>query len=159
VRNVYYGLVSLRSGKVSARAGTFISADDILSEATKRAREAYPDTADESAVKIASTSVKYSLLKATPTKPVVFDWGDVLNLKRNSGPYIIYSYRRLLGILKKVRGAPCKPLRRRQPVESAPRDSACQASLQVPLSCARRRHIAQSVATGRLRIQACRAGK
>ncbi|MAG50409.1 hypothetical protein CL621_02075 [archaeon] len=46
-------------------------------------------------------ALKYSILKVSPDKNVLFDWEKALNFEGDSGPYIQYAYARASSILRK----------------------------------------------------------
>jgi len=54
------------------------------------------------AEKVASSSIKYYILRIDPKKAVVFDVKKAVNLNENTGPFLQYSYARALNIIKKA---------------------------------------------------------
>ncbi|MFP3985544.1 MAG: arginine--tRNA ligase [Candidatus Bathyarchaeia archaeon] len=112
-----YNLVTLPGYKMSSRRGRYITLDEVVDEAIKRAREEVekrsPHLTEEQKLRISEIvgvgALKYALAEVDPTKPVIFTWDRVINFERNSAPYIQYSYARSRSILKKARKKPKKP--------------------------------------------------
>lgn len=107
---VHFEFVSLPEGSMSTRAGKFVSADDLISEVTKRALDevtARRPELDETtrraiAQSVALAAIRYDIVKVSPEKSTVFDWNEALNFERQSGPYIQYAHARACSILKKA---------------------------------------------------------
>jgi len=112
-----YNLVSLPGHKMSSRTGRYITFDEVMDEAVKRAYEEVskrsPQLPEEEKHKIADFvgmgAVRYALVEVDPSKPVVFTWDRVLNFETNSAPYIQYSHARACSILRKAAREPEKP--------------------------------------------------
>lgn len=104
--------VRLPSEKFAGRRGTWIgfSVDDVLDESVSRAREEVkkrnPEAKEKfvkkAAEKVGVGAVRYSLIRSSPEKEVVFQWEEALNFERNSGPAIQYSHARASSILRKA---------------------------------------------------------
>lgn len=105
-----YGLVKFPGFKMSSRRGRYITLDHLLDESEARAymevSKISPQLSEDERRRIAESvgisAVKYSLISVEPSKDVVFDWDRVLDFKRNSAPFILYSYARAHGITSKV---------------------------------------------------------
>ena len=112
-----YSLVSLPGYKMSSRTGRYITFDEVMDEAIKRAYEEVskrsPQLSEEEKQKIANFvgmgAVRYALVEVDPSKPVMFTWDRVLNFDTNSAPYIQYSHARACSILRKAQRKPEKP--------------------------------------------------
>ncbi|MCS7124040.1 MAG: arginine--tRNA ligase [Candidatus Bathyarchaeota archaeon] len=112
-----YNLVTLPGYKMSSRRGRYITLDEVLDEATRRAYEEVskrsPQLSDEGKRKVAEIvgigAVRYALVEVDPAKPVEFNWDRVLNFEKNSAPYIQYSHARACSILRKAARKPEKP--------------------------------------------------
>jgi len=112
-----YNLVSLPGYKMSSRRGRYITLDETIEEAVKRAYEEVskrsPSLSEEDKEKISNLvgmgAVKYALIEVDPSKPVVFTWDRVLDFEKNSAPYIQYSHARAGSILRKAERKPEKP--------------------------------------------------
>ncbi len=112
---VYYAYVSLRDGKMSTRNGNVVLLDDFLRQAQElallRCKAANPDMNDKDihdiAGQVANAAVRFSLLRASPTKSIVFDLDEALRFEGATGPYLQYTAVRLRSIL--LRGQGLKP--------------------------------------------------
>jgi len=105
-----YNLVSLPGYKMASRRGRYITLDEVMDEAVKRAYEEVskrsPNLSEEEKQKIAEFvgigAVRYALVEVDSSKPVEFTWDRVLNFEKNSAPYIQYSHARACSILRKA---------------------------------------------------------
>lgn len=112
-----YNLVTLSGYRMSSRRGHYITFDEVMDEAVKRAHEEVskrsPNLSEDEKQKISDLvgigAVKYALVEVDSTKPVVFTWDRVLNFEKNSAPYIQYSYARACSILRKASTPSEKP--------------------------------------------------
>jgi arginyl-tRNA synthetase len=99
---------------MSSRRGRYITLDETVDEAVKRALEEVekrsPQLSIEEKMKISELvgvgAIKYALVQVDPTKPVVFTWDRVLDFEKNSAPYIQYSHARAGSILRKAQREP-----------------------------------------------------
>lgn len=109
--------VRLPTGKMSSRTGENILYSDFIEEVTKYAskliKKKFPKISkkelEERALKISIASIKYSMLKQTPSKVIIFKKEDALNFEGDTGPYIQYSYARASSILKKIKSKKDSP--------------------------------------------------
>jgi arginyl-tRNA synthetase len=112
-----YNLVTLPGYKMSSRRGHYITFDEVMNEAVRRAYEEVskrsPQLSEDEKQKIAEFvgigAVRYALIEVDMTKPVVFTWDRVLNFEKNSAPYIQYTHARAYSILRKAERKPEKP--------------------------------------------------
>lgn len=112
-----YNMVSLPGYRMSSRRGRYITFDEVMDEAVKRAYEEVskrsPHLSEEERHRISNIvgigAVKYALVEVDPMKPVVFTWDRVLNFEKNSAPYIQYSHARACSILRKASRKPKNP--------------------------------------------------
>jgi arginyl-tRNA synthetase len=112
-----YNLVSLPGYKMSSRRGHYITFDEVMDEAVKRAYEEVskrsPQLSETEKQTIANFvgigAVRYALVEVDTSKPVVFTWDRVLNFEKNSAPYIQYTHARACSILRKADNKPRKP--------------------------------------------------
>jgi arginyl-tRNA synthetase len=113
-----YNLVTLPGYKMSSRRGRYITFDEVMDEAVKRAYEEVskrsPQLSDNEKQEIANFvglgAVRYALVEVDVSKPVVFTWDRVLNFEKNSAPYIQYTHARACSILKKAAKKTGKPV-------------------------------------------------
>lgn len=94
--------------------GSAIELNDFLDEAFERALSAYhaqvskrPEGLDENEVasKVAKSAILFSTLNRTNIKDVQFSWDDALSFQGDSGPYLLYAYARINGIVEKAKAA------------------------------------------------------
>lgn len=109
--HVKFGMVFGEDGKkLATREGKVIPLQEVIDKLTVLAlytvKEKNPDLDDEESKKIAKTislgALKYNDLKQHPYSDITFDWDAMLDLGGNSGPYLQYTYARLINILKKA---------------------------------------------------------
>lgn len=106
-----YGHVVLPEGAFSGREGTWVgyTADEFIAEAKRKAEEKITkemggEEKRRIAEKVGIAAIKFSVLRVSPEKKIVFDWDKALSLEGDSGPYLQYAYVRTLGILRKWGG-------------------------------------------------------
>lgn len=108
LEHISYGMVRLKTGKMSTREGTVIKLEDLLNESIQRVQkiieEKNPDLEDkeEIAKKIGIGAVIFNNLATGRIKDQVFDWDEVLNFQGETGPYIQYTYVRTKSVLEKA---------------------------------------------------------
>lgn len=114
-----YGFVYLKGkGKMSSREGTVVSADWLIEEAVKKAKEVILKSktarglgkkeVDYVAEMVGIGAIKYSLLKMARTTDLQFDLDESLSLEGNSGPYLQYTYARTQSVLRKFKAQSSK---------------------------------------------------
>ncbi len=103
---VHYSFVLLPDGKMSTRNGTVVLLEDFMKEATDRVNEILVrrngQKDDDKAHKIAYGAIKYSILKCSPEKNVLFDWNSAFNFSGDSSVFVQYNYARIQSILRKA---------------------------------------------------------
>ena len=105
--HVPFGMVRLRTGKMSTREGTLIKLEDLLNEAISRAKTIIEEKnenlegKDDIAKKVGIGAVIFNDLSNNIIKDEVFDWDIMLNFQGETGPYIQYMYVRTKSILDK----------------------------------------------------------
>ena len=108
LEHISYGMVRLKTGKMSTREGTVIKLEDLLNESIQRVQkiieEKNPNLEDkeEIAKKIGIGAVVFNNLSTGRIKDQVFDWDEVLNFQGETGPYIQYTYVRTKSVLEKA---------------------------------------------------------
>lgn len=101
-----YGMVRLKSGKMSSRAGTAISADDLIAEVKKKVHEIMSPQKDdpdylERLEKIAIGAIKFTMLKYGALSDISFDIESSISTEGDSGPYIQYVHARTQSVIGK----------------------------------------------------------
>lgn len=103
---VHYSFVLLPDGKMSTRQGTVVLLADFMREITQKANEIIIEKRGASDLEKAKVvgygALKYSILKSSPEKNVLFDWGTALNFNGDSSLYAQYNYARIQSILNKT---------------------------------------------------------
>ncbi|MAH03428.1 arginine--tRNA ligase [Candidatus Pacearchaeota archaeon] len=110
-KHINYGMVRLPTGKMSSRTGENILYSDFMKEMIEYTRKQIKKKDDKiskhelekRALIISIAAVKYSMLKQSSGKNIIFQKEDVLNFEGNTGAYLLYSYARASSILRKVK--------------------------------------------------------
>ncbi|MEM3831890.1 MAG: arginine--tRNA ligase [Sulfolobales archaeon] len=100
-----YEMVNMPGTRMSGRRGRYVTLDQVLGEAVKRAESIMRSRGSQDphiAEKIAVSAVRYSLASVSPSKQIIFKLEEALDFERNSAPYILYSRARALSILNKI---------------------------------------------------------
>ncbi len=122
--DVIYSYVNLPTGKMSTRAGTGVDLDDLLDEATERAREAVESRMGDRirddnltgadieriAEQVGIGAVRYDIVSKQPSKPITFKWDDALDFEGQSAPYVQYAHARTCGIIDEATGVVAESL-------------------------------------------------
>ena len=110
--HIPYGLVSLKSGKISSRKGNVFFAEDLLRESINKTtsiiEEKNPDIPDkeEVAKQVGIGAIIFNDLYNQRIKDVIFDWNKLLNFDGETGPYVQYTYARASSVLRKIGEVP-----------------------------------------------------
>ncbi|MBD9001200.1 MAG: arginine--tRNA ligase [Coprococcus catus] len=110
--HIPYGLVSLKSGKISSRKGNVIFAEDLLRESINKTtsiiEEKNPDipNKEEVAKQVGIGAIIFNDLYNQRIKDVIFDWNKLLNFDGETGPYVQYTYARASSVLRKIGEVP-----------------------------------------------------
>jgi arginyl-tRNA synthetase len=108
-----YGMVDLPSGKMKSREGTVVDADDIMQEMADTAKEHTTELgkiegftkeqAHQLYQDLGLGALKYFLLKVDPKKRMLFDPKESIQFQGNTGPFIQYTYARIVSILRRAK--------------------------------------------------------
>ena len=106
---VFYEFITLPEGSMSTRRGVFISVDELVDEAIKRAlaeiKNRRTDLSEEEALKIATDigigAIRYFIVKLSPEKHIVFKWEEALSFERGCAS-IQYAHARACKLLEKA---------------------------------------------------------
>lgn len=114
-----YGMVDLPTGKMKSREGTVVDADDLIEEmvieAEKQTRELgkLEDATEQEARVLFETiglgALKFFLLKVDPTKRMLFDPNESIQLQGFTGPFIQYTHARIRAIVRKAHSMKIHP--------------------------------------------------
>lgn len=108
LEHIPFGMVRLKTGKMSTREGTIIKLEDILKESITRANQIieqkHPnlEEKEEVAKKVGIGAVIFNDLSNNRIKDEIFDWDIMLNFQGETGPYIQYMYVRTNSLLEKA---------------------------------------------------------
>jgi arginyl-tRNA synthetase len=109
-----YGLVILKTGKMSSRGGNVVSYHELkdkmmkktIDEVKKRNKDMDEKNVDKIAKQVAIGAMKYEMLSTGSSKDLVFDWEIALKLEGDTAPYLQYSTVRAKRILEKSKTKP-----------------------------------------------------
>ena len=110
--HVPFGMVLLKTGKMSTREGNIIKLEELLNESIQRAKDiikeknANLEDAEDVAKKVGIGAIIFNDLSSSRIKDEIFDWDLILNFNGETGPYIQYTYVRTQSILKNVYNIP-----------------------------------------------------
>lgn len=97
--HISHGMVRLPSGKMSSRTGQVITGEDLMDEAREAAAKLATDNLETDKVGLAA--IKYALLRSGIGHDVEFDFKESVSFSGNSGPYLQYTYARIVSVLRK----------------------------------------------------------
>lgn len=108
---IFYEFITLPEGSMSTRRGVFISVDELISEATQRARaeldkrrpELSEDEKEDIAKIIGVGAIRYYIARLSPEKHIVFKWDEALSFERGCAS-IQYAHARACKLLGKANG-------------------------------------------------------
>lgn len=106
--HVPFGMVHMKTGRMSTREGNIIKLEDLLKEAIARAKtiieEKNPnlENKEEVAKRVGVGAIIFNDLSNSRIKDEIFEWEQVLNFNGETGPYIQYMYVRTKSILEKT---------------------------------------------------------
>ena len=101
-----YEVVTLEGQAMSGRKGITLSIDEVIDEATKRARsvveEKNPElaTIEEVARQVGIGALRFGMLKSEAKRIIDFRWEQALSLQGDSAPYVQYAHARACSILR-----------------------------------------------------------
>lgn len=110
--HVPFGMVQLKTGKMSTREGNIIKLEDLLNEAISRVSKVIEEknsdleNKEEVAKKVGIGAVIFNDLYNSRIKDEIFDWDTMLNFNGETGPYLQYMYVRTNSVLEKVNKMP-----------------------------------------------------
>lgn len=104
---IHYSFVLLPDGKMSTRNGTVVLLEDFMREILEKTKQELAkrdngEVDEEKAKKIAYGAVKYTILKGSCEKNVIFDLEKSLSFDGDTSLYIQYNYARINSILQKA---------------------------------------------------------
>jgi arginyl-tRNA synthetase len=123
--HIGHGTVRLSTGKMSSRTGDVIRALDFISEVADAAAAKMDEggktaPSDELANAIALGAIKYATLRGSILQDSIFDKERALSFEGDSGPYLQYTYARIVSVLEKAKEAGVSPNTDHAPDEAYP---------------------------------------
>ncbi len=109
MRHISHGLLRPISGKMSSRKGNVIKGESFIAEIEGMVAEKMGDREMSESEKkktieeVAIGAIKYSILKQTVGRDIIFDPNKSLSFEGDSGPYLQYAYVRTESILRKAK--------------------------------------------------------
>lgn len=105
---IHYAHILLSGeGRMSTREGNLILLEDFIDESIKKASLELKKRKSKNIQKISNIigigAVKYSILKVSPEKAILFDWASALAFEGETSSYIQYAYVRASSILRKAK--------------------------------------------------------
>lgn len=97
-KHLSHGMLRLPTGKMSSRTGEVITTDSLFATIREKLGERGSD-------EIAVGAIKYSILRQSPGKDIIFDFDKSLSFEGDSGPYLQYTCVRAKSVLEKANGA------------------------------------------------------
>ncbi len=114
-RHISHGMMRFAEGKMSSRRGNVITGESLIADVEKLVEEKMKDRdltvaqKKEIMTDVAVGAIKYSILKQSPGKDIVFDFAKSLSFEGDSGPYIQYAHARINSVLRKAKEQGIKP--------------------------------------------------
>ncbi|MEO6892296.1 MAG: arginine--tRNA ligase [Ktedonobacteraceae bacterium] len=90
---------------LSGRKGLEIKADDLINAAVEKMKEAKPDLSDETAAILASSAIRYFMIRFGLQQTIALDMDEVLRPNGDTGVYLQYAYARANSILRRLEEA------------------------------------------------------
>lgn len=106
--HIAYGMIRLKTGKMSTREGTVIYINDLINEAIDKAKNIIAtknpnlEDIDKVAKQIGVGALIFNYLKTSKIKDIIFDLDETLRFDGETGPYVQYTYVRSKSILEKA---------------------------------------------------------
>ena len=104
-----HGMLKLPTGKMSSRTGDVTTGESLLNDMTEMALEKMKDRdiseaeRKQIAEQIAVSAIKYTILRQTAGRDIIFDAQKSLSFEGDSGPYLQYSCVRAKSVLEKAK--------------------------------------------------------
>lgn len=105
--HVYFGLVTLETGKLSTREGNVVLMEELLNEAVDKAKKIIEEknplleNKDLVARQVGIGSIIFNDLYNGRAKEVIFSWDRMLNFEGETAPYVQYAHARTNSLLVK----------------------------------------------------------
>lgn len=106
--HVPFGMILLKTGKMSTREGKVIKLEDLLNEAIEKSKEIIDkknpelENKEDVAKKVGVGAIIFNDLSNSRIKDEIFDWNIMLNFNGETGPYVQYTTVRAKSVLEKA---------------------------------------------------------
>jgi arginyl-tRNA synthetase len=106
--HISHGMLRLTTGKMGSRTGNVITGESMIDDMSEMAlekmkeREIPEEERKEIAQQIAVAAIKYTILRQTIGRDIIFDAQKSLSFEGDSGPYLQYSCVRAKSVLDKA---------------------------------------------------------
>lgn len=111
LKHIGFGMVNLKTGKMSSRTGEIVGAVELVDivvkkvgEITSKNQKLKKEEAETISEAVGLGAVKYSFLKNNPLQDTRFDIEESIAAEGNSGPYLQYTVARTNSVLEKAKG-------------------------------------------------------
>jgi arginyl-tRNA synthetase len=124
-KHIGHGMMRLPEGKMSSRTGKVITFESLLEKVEELVAEKIKDRnlpekeKKEITEKVAIGALKYSILKQSIGKDIIYDFEKSVNFQGDSGPYLQYSLARALSVLQKAEAEHIKPSLKKMPDQAS----------------------------------------
>lgn len=108
-KHIGHGMLRLPEGKMSSRTGKVITGEFLISKLEELVkskienRDLLDKEKQEIITRVAIGAIKYSILKQSIGKDIVYDFDKSISFEGDSGPYLQYSYARAKSVLRKAK--------------------------------------------------------
>lgn len=105
--HIPYGMIRLKTGKMSTREGNVIYVNDLINESIEKAKKIIEEknpnieNKNEIAKIIGIGALTFNYLKTNKIKDMIFDLDEALRFDGETGPYVQYTYVRIKSIIEK----------------------------------------------------------
>lgn len=109
-KHIAHGMMRLSGGKMSSRKGNVITGESLIKDAEEKIEEKIKDREfseeqkKEISEQVGLGAIKYSILKQTIGRDIIFDFEKSLSFEGDSGPYLQYAHTRANSVLEKAKG-------------------------------------------------------
>lgn len=106
--HVPYGMVRLKTGKMSTREGNIIYINDLINDAIEKSKKIIEEKntinidKENLAKQIGVGALVFNYLKSNKLKDIIFDIDETLKFDGETGPYVQYTYVRIKSLLEKA---------------------------------------------------------
>lgn len=106
-KHIAHGMLRLQDGKMSSRTGDIITGESLIEDVNTKILEKMKNSDIEdregTSEKIGIGAIKYSILKQSTGKDIIFDYDKSLSFEGDSGPYLQYARVRANAVLEKAK--------------------------------------------------------